>query len=118
MGKKNRFPGFAKCMAMMRKRNPQVQEDGFHWLRPHTAQFVEELMAEFRAETKDFGLKCWLLELIGEARDQRAFPLLVELLQSSDERLRDRAITALRHLNTPETRRVLFEAKVGPPPTL
>src|SRR5690348_10525388 len=106
MGKKDRFPGFAKCMAMMRKRDALTQEHGFHWLRPHAAEFVEQLMAEFQAETKDFGLKCWLVELIGEARDPRALPLLADLLQSSEERLRDRAVAALRLMDTSESRRV------------
>lgn len=59
-------------MAMMRTRGPQTQEDGFHWLRLHAAEFAEELMAEFQAEMKDFGLKCWRLELIGEACDVRS----------------------------------------------
>jgi hypothetical protein len=36
---------------------------------------------------------------------------MVELLGASDERLRDRALTALRLLDTPESRRILFEAK-------
>jgi HEAT repeat protein len=111
MEKQQRFPGFQKCMQMMRKRDAQVQEDGFHWLRPHAAEFVEELIAEFRGETKDFGLRCWLVELIGEARDPRAIPLIVELLAADDERLRNRAVTALRLMNTPEARRILFEAK-------
>jgi hypothetical protein len=75
-------------------------------------------VAEYRAETKDFGLRCWLLELLGEARDARTLPLMAELLGASDERLRDRAITALRLLDTPESRRILFEAKVNQPPTL
>jgi HEAT repeat protein len=105
-------------MAMMRKRDPQVREDGFYWLLPHAAEFVEELMAEFRAEAGDVGLRCWLLELIGEARDPRALPLMVELLGASDERLRDRAVEALRLLNTSESRRALFEANVGGPPRM
>jgi hypothetical protein len=104
-------------MAMMRKRNAVIQEDGFHWLRPHAAEFVEELIAEFNAEQKDHGLRCWLLELIGEARDARALPLMVELLGSNDDRFRGRAIAALRLLNTSESRRILFEANSRIAPT-
>ena len=113
MGQKPRFPGFAKCMAMMRKRDPQTQEDGFHWLRPHAAEFVEELLAAFHAEQKDHGLRCWLLELIGEARDPRAIPLFAEFLGSGDEQFRSWAVEGLRLLDTSESRRVLFEAKVS-----
>ena len=69
-------------------------------------------MAEFQTE-KDHGLRCWLLELIGEARSEKAFDLLCEQLQSSDERLRDWAIRGLRKLNTREARRALFDAGIG-----
>jgi hypothetical protein len=95
---------------MMRSRNPQVQEDGFHHLLPHAAEFVDQLTAEFHAERKDQGLRAWLLELIAAARDERALPLLAELLNSPDDRLRPHAEQGLRLLNTPESRRILFEA--------
>jgi hypothetical protein len=98
---------------MMRKRNPQTQEDGFHWLLPRASEFVEELMAEFRTESKDYGLRCWLLELIGEARDPRSLPLLVEQLASPDESIHRGAVKALQLLNTSESRRILFEMKAS-----
>jgi len=63
-------------MRLMRKHDPQLQEDGFHMLRPHAAEHVDELIAEFRAEKKDHGLRCWLVELIGDARSEAARPLL------------------------------------------
>jgi len=113
MGKKRQFPGFAKCLQMMRKRDPQTQEDGFHWLRPRANEFVEELIAEFRAEKKERGLRCWLLELIGEARDARSFLLLVEQLESPDESIRHRAAEGLRLLDTSEARQILFEKTSG-----
>jgi hypothetical protein len=70
------------------------------------------LIAEFRREGRDFGLKLWLLELIGEARHPGAFDLLVEQFASGDERIRDWAIRGLRSLDTPESRKVLYEAGV------
>jgi HEAT repeats len=97
---------------MMRKRSPQTMEDGFYALLPHAAEHIDELMAEFQTE-KDHGLRCWLLELIGEARSEKAFDLLCEQLQSSDESLRSWAIRGLRKLNTKEARRALFDAGVG-----
>ncbi|MGN9807741.1 hypothetical protein ACTMSW_00050 [Micromonospora sp. BQ11] len=54
----------------------------------------------------DQGLRCWLLELIGDARSPRAFALLVEELHSRDESLRDWAERGLR-LDTKESRPVL-----------
>jgi hypothetical protein len=107
-----RFPGYKACIAMMRKHSPQTREDGFYALLPHAAEYIDELMAEFQTE-KDHGLRCWLLELIGEARSENAFDLLCEQIQSSDEGLRDWAIRGLRKLNTREARLALFDAGVG-----
>jgi hypothetical protein len=96
---------------MMRKHSPQTSEDGFYALLPHASEYIDELMAEFQAE-KDHGLRRWLLELVGEARSEKAFDLLCEQLQSSDESLRDWAIRGLRVLNTKEARQALFDAGV------
>jgi hypothetical protein len=106
---KQRFPGFTACLRMMRKRNPQTREDGFHWLLPRASEFVLELMEEFRRES-EHGVRCWLLELIGEARDPRAFELLVEQLHSEDEALRGWAIRGLQKLNSSEARKAVWEA--------
>jgi hypothetical protein len=111
--KKRRFPGLAKCLRMMRSRNAVVREDGFGWLLPRAADFLPELVAEFGRE-RDHGLRCWLLELIGEARDARALPLLVEQLRSPDESFRFWAVRGLRALNTHEARKALFDAGAGP----
>src|SRR5205085_262011 len=83
---KQRFPGFAGCMRLMRKKNAALREEGFHWLLPRAAEFVAELIEEFRREP-EHGLRCWLLELIGEARDSRAVELMVEQLHGKDEAL-------------------------------
>lgn len=106
-----KFPGYRACLAMMRKHNPQTSEDGFHSLLPHAAEHIDALMADFQAE-KTHGLRCWLLELIGAARSAKAFDLLCEQLQSSDEALRYWAIHGLQDLNTAEARQVLFDAGV------
>jgi len=109
---KRRFPGFAACMRLMRERSPAAQEEGFHALLPRAAEFVEPLIEEFRAERRDMGLRRWLLELIGEARDPRALAFLVEQLDSPDESLRGWAVRGLRALDTPEARQALFLAGV------
>ena len=105
------FPGYRACLAMMRKHSPQTSEDGFHFLLPHAAEHIDELLADFQAE-KEHGLRCWLLELIGAARSARAFDLLCEQVRSADEGLRHWAIHGLQELNTPEARQVLFDAGV------
>lgn len=95
---------FRDAMRLMRKHDPQLQEDGFHMLRPHAAEHVEELIAEFRAEKKDHGLRCWLVELIGDARSEAARPLLTELRDDEDESIRDWAKRGLEMLGGKESR--------------
>jgi hypothetical protein len=104
------FPGFKKCMAMMRERDPQTNEDGFHWLLPHAGEHVHELIEEFSLE-KDHGLRCWLLELIGSAKSPVAFEFLAEQIRSADEGFRIRAIRGLKNLGTKEARTLLWQAR-------
>ena len=65
-------------------------------------------MAAYAVE-QDHGLKCWLLELVGEARSSDALPLLAAELRSDSESLSDWARLGLEKLNTREARRVLWE---------
>ena len=44
---KARFPGFKQCMAMMRERDNQTKEDGFHFLLPHVGEYLHELIREY-----------------------------------------------------------------------
>jgi hypothetical protein len=98
---------------MMRKHNPQIQEDGFYWLRPHAAEHIDALIEEFHHE-KEHGLRCWLLELIGEDRSEKVLDLLRGQLASPDESLRDWAIRGLTQLGTKAARQALFDAGVRP----
>ncbi|WP_405063424.1 hypothetical protein OG474_17770 [Kribbella sp. NBC_01505] len=59
---------FDRAMRLMRKHDPQLQEDGYHLLLPHAAEHLQELIAAYEAETEDPGLRGWLLELIEIAR--------------------------------------------------
>ncbi len=107
---KERLPSFKKCMEMMRKRDGQTQEDGFHWLLPHAGEYVHELIEEFGKED-DFGLRCWLLELIGLAKSPNAFDFLASQLRADDWRLRKLAIEGLKCLDTKESRTLLWQAR-------
>ena len=98
-------------MHLMRKRNAQLQEDGFHFLLPHAQEYVQQLIDEFSHET-DSNLREALLELIAEARDPRAFALFLEYLHSDDRGLRVMAVRGLKLLDTKEARRALWEAGV------
>jgi hypothetical protein len=93
----------------MRRHDPQAQEDGFHQLRPYAAEHVDELMNAFDIET-DHGLRCWLLELIGEARSPRSLPLLVAQLNSPDLALRSWARRGLELLDNRDARRAPHDA--------
>jgi hypothetical protein len=73
---------------------------------------VPELMAEFERET-DHGLRCWLLELIGEAQSVEAFDLLCGCAQSADEGFSSWAIRGLQNLDTKQSRTFLFQHGLG-----
>ena len=98
-------------MRMMRRSDPQSAEDGFHLLLPLAGDHVEELIAEFLAESGDHGLRCWLLELIGAARSPLALPVLVEQLNGDDEALRSWAARGLHALDSSPAREALWRAR-------
>jgi hypothetical protein len=104
------FRGIERCMWLMRRRDPERQEEGFFALLPHAGRHLDDLIREFDAES-DRGLRCWLLELIGEAKSERAFPLLADQLRSDDESLRTWAIYGLERLGSKAARTLLWEAQ-------
>ena len=107
---KARFPGFKKCMVMMRKHDPQTQEDGFQLLLPHAGEHVRDLIEEFSKEDSH-GLRCWLLELIGSAKSPDAFQFLAGQLRCPDDRFRFWAIWGLKNLGSQEARTLLWQAR-------
>lgn len=80
---------FQRAMWLMRRRDPQAREDGFHLLR------------------------CWLLELIGRARSEAALPLLAEQLHGQDPSLRTWAAHGLEALDTKAARHELWKARAN-----
>lgn len=107
---KAKFPGFKKCMEMMRSRDPQVQEDGFHRLLLHASEHVGELIDAFHSED-NFGLKCWLLELVDAAKSEAAFEFLADQLRSDEWQFRNWAMIGLKHLDTKQARTLLWDAQ-------
>ncbi|MFI9103675.1 HEAT repeat domain-containing protein [Streptomyces fildesensis] len=104
---------FGEAMRLMRTRDPQRREDGFHQLLPHAAEHLDELLEQFAQEQDDQGLRCWLLELIGAARSPAALPTLAAQLNSPDEALRAWAAVGLTKLDTPEARTLLWKARAN-----
>lgn len=99
---------FDECLAMMRKRDGLAAEHGFHELLPRAKEHVIELMAAFATETQH-GVRCWLLELIGEARSEQALELLCEQALSEDEAFQSWAVRGLQLLDTHAARKFLFD---------
>ncbi|MEU9841968.1 HEAT repeat domain-containing protein [Actinomadura sp. NPDC048032] len=104
---------FEQAMQQMRTREPRVREDAFDFLREHADAYVGELIAEFAAERDDPGLRCWLLELIAEARAPEALEVFRAQLESPDESLRFWAVRGLEMLDTREADEILDEAHAG-----
>lgn len=97
----------------MRTHDPQVREDGFHLLMPHAAEHIDQLVAEFSLGRADHGLRCWLLELIGQARSPKALPVLTEQLRGDDDALRSWAARGLELLGTKPARYELWKARTN-----
>jgi hypothetical protein len=103
------FPGVAKCIELLRRRNVRgaLVDIICHELQANATARVAELIAAFRRE-RDDRVRRILLGIIYEASLPEAFPLLMECLRSDEERMRYWAVEGLLHLDTPETRKVLF----------
>jgi hypothetical protein len=101
---------FDQAMQQMRKQDVRVREDAFDFLREHADAYVDELIEEFAAELDDQGLRCWLLELIAEARSGKALEVFRDQLQSTDESLRFWAVRGLEMLDSREAAQALHQA--------
>jgi hypothetical protein len=101
---------FTQALQSMRSPDLRLRTHGFDFLREHADAYTGELLAEF-ANEPDEELRCWLLELIAEARSSEALPVLAGQLESDDESLRFWAIRGLEMLDTREARDALDEAR-------
>jgi len=101
----------AQALQSMRSRDSQLRTHGFDFLREHADAYVDELIVEFTNEREDHELRCWLLELISEARSPSALRVLAGQLESDDESLQFWAIRGLEMLDTREARHELYRAR-------
>lgn len=97
---------FTRALESMRSRDTRDRTRGFDFLREHADAYVGELIAEFAREQDD-ELRCWLLELISEARSPDALRTLAGQLESDDESLRFWAVRGLEMLDTREAQHEL-----------
>ncbi|MFG2005358.1 HEAT repeat domain-containing protein [Spirillospora sp. NPDC048911] len=102
---------FDQAMHLMRDKDPRVRENAFDFLREHADAYVDELIAEFAAERDDPGLRCWLLELIAEARSPAALGVFRDQLESMDESLSFWAVRGLEMLDDRAAGQVLDQAR-------
>jgi hypothetical protein len=101
---------FAQAVESMRSPEARLRTHGFDFLREHADAYVDELIAEFAREQDD-ELRCWLLELISEARAPGALGVLAGALESDDESIQFWAIRGLEMLDTRGARDALEQAR-------
>lgn len=104
---------FERALELLRTRGPRFMTLGFDFLREHADAYVDRLVAAFEGERDDDELRCWLLELIAEARSPDALPVLAGALDAEDESLRFWAIRGLEMLDTAEARHELGRARAN-----
>jgi hypothetical protein len=106
-----KFPGVARCVELLGRRNGQGALVGIirSELQQNVVSHAAELIAAFQAEP-DERVRRILLGILCEARLPEALPVFAEQLRSEDESLRYWAEEGLRALNTPESRKALWEA--------
>lgn len=104
-----KFPGFEKCIKMMRSTNGSISEEGFGRLESKAADYLPQLIAAFWDEDNK-KMHFWLIELIGAANSPSAMSFLVERLSDDSESIRYWAAVGLRKLNTKEARIALRQA--------
>ena len=104
---------FKVCLEMMRSKDALEQEAGFQLMQRRVSEFAPELLAEAATETRDWGLRSWLYELLRETRSPLPLDHYRALLVSSDENERRWAIQGLKAIDTPEARKCLFDARGG-----
>ncbi|MDN3351484.1 HEAT repeat domain-containing protein [Actinomadura sp. DC4] len=103
---------FAQALESMRSPDARISTRGFDFLREHADAYVDELIEEFSREQDD-ELRCWLLELISEARSPSALRVLAGELESDDESVQFWAIRGLEMLDTREARDELYQARTN-----
>lgn len=107
MAKRPEFPGLQQCLKMLRHSNPQINEDGYGWLRSRAVELLPQLIAAYEDEQCN-DIRGWLIELIGEAKSPTALPFLLERMNDENESIREWALIGLRHLDTRESRTALW----------
>lgn len=111
---KGKFPGFEKCMKMMRTGGRDgSDEGGFMWLSERASEFTLDFIREFNREDEPQNPRYWLMELIAEARDPRVFDFLKAYATHSERGFAVRAIYGLIQMNTRESRKFIRQMEMN-----
>jgi hypothetical protein len=105
-----RFPGVAECVRLIRARKAQgawadiiVEE-----LTDNASQCLSDLIEAFRADSNS-DVRLYLMMALENARLRESVAFLAEVLADGDPRLTPFAERALRSIDTPEARTVLWK---------
>ena len=106
-----KFPGVATCVELLSRGNVwgYVVDIICNELKENAFTHADELIAAFRSQ-QDERVRVILLMVMCDAKLPEALQLFVEHLRSENESLRHWSEQGLRDLDTPESRKALWEA--------
>ena len=106
-----RFPGVAECARLIRARKARGA-----WadiiaseLAENATHCMSDLIAAFRTDPSE-DVRVYVMMALESARLPESVPFLAEVLQDGNPRVTPYAERALRNINTPEARTMLWKA--------
>lgn len=94
------YPGFERCVEMIRDPDALLFETGFWWLVDRAPEHTAELIALVRGEADPF-TRGKFVELLGATHAPEALPVLAAELEHPDPHVREWALLALDDLGVP-----------------
>lgn len=111
--KKGASLSFKRCLEMLRSRDAMTQDEGYFTLLPHVNEHLDALITALQAE-KDLHMRQSLLELVAASGDPASFPVLLENVFASNDRLQTWARSGLAELHkTSGGRHILWQIHFG-----
>jgi hypothetical protein len=107
-----RFPGVAECIRLIRagKARRLWAEIIVHELAENAAECLPELIETFRTGS-DETVRLYVMMALDIARLPESAPFLGEVLQQGDSRFTPFALSALKGINSRESRTILWQAE-------
>jgi hypothetical protein len=107
-----RFPGVAECVRLIKARKARRAWADFIVLElaEHASACWQELLETFFNEPHG-DVRLYIMMALEEASLPQTVPFLAEVLDDGDERLVPYAVRALKSINTPESRKELWNRR-------